>query len=63
MWIKNTNPETHPTRALSDDELTDGERVEFTENWKANVPADVGEALCDEYDHFVPVENEDETPN
>lgn len=60
MWIENTNPEQHPTRTLRS-ELTDGESVEFSSNWTANVSKDVAAALCDEYDHLVPVDTGGET--
>lgn len=53
MWIENTDAETYPTRALRH-ELTDGELVEFSENWKANVPQEIGERLVNEFDHLEP---------
>lgn len=61
MRITNINPETHPTEAYRDEELTDGERVEFNDDWRARTKKHIGEALCDEYDHIVPVDNGDET--
>lgn len=51
MWIENTTPDDKPVRRLRC-EATDGETVEFTENNKANVSQDVGEALTDEFEHF-----------
>lgn len=42
------------TTAIIHAELTDGERVSFNANGKAQVPRDVGEALCDHYESIVP---------
>lgn len=55
MWIQNTQPDVYPTESLRS-EATNGELVEFTENWKANVSRDVGERLVEQYDHLEPTE-------
>lgn len=60
MWVENTEPDSHRTSKLSDPEGTLGETVEFTENWKANVPAEVGESMIDHYSHIEAVNNETE---
>jgi hypothetical protein len=60
MWIQNTDPETYPTESFSDEYLTDGETVEFTENWTANVSEDVADRLVEEVDHIEPYDADDD---
>jgi hypothetical protein len=59
MWVENTEPETHPTDELSDPEGTNGETVEFTDNWTANVTTEVGESMVEHYSHIEEVEDEE----
>lgn len=59
MWIKHTDaadPDSPvATAALRHDDATNGERVTFTDSGKAQVTADVGDALIEQYDAIVPV--------
>lgn len=60
MWIQHTAAVDADspvgTTALIHEEYTLGERVEFNENGKVNVPAEVGKQLCDHYVAIVPTD-------